>query len=162
MSTRTFDEALAGVAADTVESLAMMFLLSPEEASLQGPATGSRAAAVAFTGPFGGSVIVETCGAVQSQLAANMLGLESDAVPTEQQEQDALKELVNVICGNLLPVLAGPTPVFHIDAPRLLTPQQALDARRDGLAAVAAVCTEAGEVNVVLLTDAPMPETVEA
>ena len=39
---------------------------------------------------------------------------------TGDQVQDALKEVINVICGNILPALAGAEAVFNISAPDIL------------------------------------------
>jgi hypothetical protein len=52
-------------------------------------------------------------------LANNMLGLECDQdSPTYAQQIDALKEMLNVACGNLLPELAGTQAVFNLSAPQ--------------------------------------------
>jgi CheY-specific phosphatase CheX len=51
-------------------------------------------------------------------VAANMLG--DDDAPAPAQQLDALGEIANVICGNLLPHIAAPHAVFQLDAPQLL------------------------------------------
>jgi hypothetical protein len=48
-----------------------------------------------------------------------MLGEDEDTVLPEQQQHDALGELANVICGNVVQALAGPQPVFRLDSPRI-------------------------------------------
>lgn len=41
-----------------------------------------------------------------------------DRDPSERQLEDALGEVANVICGNLLPAIAGSTEIFRLDPPR--------------------------------------------
>jgi hypothetical protein len=51
------------------------------------------------------------------QIANNMLG--DDDLRPDYQQRDALGELANVICGNLLPQLGGPSAAFLLDAPQV-------------------------------------------
>jgi len=103
----------------TFESLA---LLLPDVV----PSTGQLAAPLAhgvrvqFAGPLTGALALHVSDDVARALAANMLGV--DAVrgePADAQRliRDALGEVANVICGNLLPALAGRTAVFELGAP---------------------------------------------
>lgn len=119
MNRNQHDETVYQVAADTLESLALMFLVPQEEAPQPGPSCDKRVA-VTFRGPFGGALVLAVSEGVLPELAANMLGLSDISDATAAQQEDALKELVNVICGNLLPAVAGTQPVFHISAPEVL------------------------------------------
>ena len=49
-----------------------------------------------------------------------MLGYEDETDLTDVQKQDGFRELANVICGNLLPALAGRNAVFDVQAPQRL------------------------------------------
>ena len=143
MKTQTLDQTVYHVAAETVESLAMMFLVTADEA----PAcAGSTAVGVtvSFTGPFDGAVEIAADRAVLIELASNMLGLEAPA--DEACGIDALKELANVICGNLLPAIAGCEPVFHIAAPTLKTDAPCADGCQP--AGSARLYTESGALDV--------------
>jgi CheY-specific phosphatase CheX len=112
------DEALSRVAVKTLEKLAFMFSFpDPEESE---PEDAMRVA-VDFKGVFTGSLLMEISRGAVPELAANMLGIEPACDSTLEQCEDALKEALNVICGNLLPVIAGSEEVFHIDAPRLVS-----------------------------------------
>lgn len=71
---------------------------------------------VDFAGPFNGRVVVKIGIDLMPVLAANMLGQEEP--PSLSQQRDAQGELANVICGNLLPMIAGSQAVFHIQAPQ--------------------------------------------
>ncbi len=116
------DQLLTRVAEDTFS--AMTFLL-PEEAPTE--ASGPwRQAAVEFAGPFSGRLTLRVADAMVPELAVNMLGLESGPA-TPVQERDTLAELANVICGNLLPLVATPQDVFNVGAPRVTPPEAPLD-----------------------------------
>ena len=55
---------------------------------------------------------------VLTELSANMLGVDDQDTDREQR-LDALKETINILCGNLLPALAGKEAVFDIGAPKI-------------------------------------------
>jgi CheY-specific phosphatase CheX len=72
-------------------------------------------AMVSFKGPFSGYLLVSLSSEILSQLSGNMLGDEQTS--NEVLQQDSLKEISNVICGNALPAIYGFEPIFHLDAP---------------------------------------------
>jgi CheY-specific phosphatase CheX len=75
--------------------------------------------AMAFKGPFVGTLTMATPRDFGIQVAANVLGLEVDDPQTENAALDAVKELLNVTCGNLLTSLAGEEPVFDLTIPEV-------------------------------------------
>ncbi len=75
------------------------------------------AASVEFDGPFSGKLLVRICGGILPILAANMMG-EKEA-PSKDLQDDALTEITNVICGNVLPAIAGSTGIFHVSVPKM-------------------------------------------
>lgn len=74
-------------------------------------------AQVAFRGPFSGRLEIRTSPALLEILAANMLG--EAAPPALVQQYDAWAETANVICGNMLPRIAGPQAIFDLAAPQV-------------------------------------------
>ncbi len=60
------------------------------------------AAEVKYRGNFTGKLVIETRGGLFSAIAANMLSNED---PSAQQKKDALGEIANIICGNVVPSL---------------------------------------------------------
>src|SRR5512136_311977 len=93
-------------------------LPSPELDQGQLAAKPEVAATVRFRGPINGGLTVLLCGQLLSAIAANMLGEESS--PSVEQQHDALREVANVICGNMLPLIAGTKPVFNVDLPQVI------------------------------------------
>lgn len=82
------------------------------------PAWDATGARISFSGPSRGYVEIWAPAAVARQLAANMLGQETEDPEVEASFLDALMETLNVICGNLLAELAGREPLYHLGTPR--------------------------------------------
>lgn len=101
-------------AALTFEELGFLYA-EAELTEAQEEASVEATARVRFTGPMTGQVEVRVAGGILGELAANMLGQEKPPGPGTQR--DALGELTNVICGNLLPALAGYRMVFDLSKP---------------------------------------------
>jgi CheY-specific phosphatase CheX len=70
---------------------------------------------VGFRGPMSGELLVRVHGELLATLATNMLG--EVEPPADRLQRDALGEIANVICGNLLPAVGGASNVFRLDAP---------------------------------------------
>jgi CheY-specific phosphatase CheX len=81
-----------------------------------GDAQNMAVASVQFWGPFQGQLTVKISRDMLPVLTTNMLGEEE--IPSEQHQLDALGEVANVVCGNVLPLIGGVKEVFHIGAPR--------------------------------------------
>jgi hypothetical protein len=95
-----------------------------------------------------GALTVAVSGDVADALAANMLGT-AHAGPAERR--DAVGELANVVCGNVLPLLAGREAVFRLGAPELLAPGAPPAPRAAGAARCEAwFDVEGGRAHVVL------------
>lgn len=118
--TQEHSDLLREIAGETLEQLAFIFSYADDmdpEAIWEKDATGCR---VAFNGPTQGELLLNMSTAALPELAANMLGLDEGEIPPEDQQQDALREALNVICGNLLPRIGGVEAVFDIQPPEIL------------------------------------------
>ncbi|MBM4278952.1 MAG: chemotaxis protein CheX [Deltaproteobacteria bacterium] len=100
----------------TFEELGFL-LPTPEVDEQQLNAQVEAAVSVDFEGPFSGRLLVRVCGGLLPTLTANMLGEEN--VPSKSLQYDALGEIANVICGNMLPGMAGSKDVFHVSPPMM-------------------------------------------
>ena len=133
-----------------------MVLPDLEPSGEQRAAPLARGVRVAFAGPFAGALTVRVSDDVAATLAANMLGV--DAVGGDDRlVRDALGEVANVICGNLLPELAGRAAVFHLGAPEALAAGAAGAAR-----AAVTLGIDAGRAEVALLVDAAVLDALGA
>jgi len=115
---------LTQVANDTLEKLAFLFAFPDSERVDDGP-DPTVVGRVAFFGYFNGSLLMRISSSVIPELAGNMLGLDDGAEISDVQQHDALKEIINVICGNLLPTVAGDQVEFNIEAPKILSSGEA-------------------------------------
>ena len=100
----------------TFEELGFL-LPTPEIDEQQLNAQFEAAVSVNFEGPFSGKLLVRVCGGLLPIIATNMLGEED--VPSKNLQYDALGEIANVICGNMLPEIAGSNHIFHVSAPEI-------------------------------------------
>jgi CheY-specific phosphatase CheX len=104
----------------TFERLAFM-VASPDSPKEEGHSESpfEAAACVDFTGAFGGRLTVVVYGGVLPAIVGNMVGPEHARDAASQI--DALGELANVICGNVLTRIAGGDEIFRLEAPRAIS-----------------------------------------
>lgn len=119
MMAESIDQILSRVAAKSLEKLAFIFSFPTAEDD-DFVYESAVAASVHFNGKFSGRLIIITEPQILVELTSNMLGIDDDEETTRDQQEDALKETINIICGNLLPELAGEAEVFHIDSPEII------------------------------------------
>lgn len=117
---RPISELLTSVVVATLEKLAFLFALPQEENLHEEAAEPLETVEVSFSGSFSGRMHLGLSAPVMAELAGNMLGAEDGAVLAIEEQHDALKELANVICGNLLPAIGGREAEFSIGTPRIL------------------------------------------
>ena len=111
--------ALGRAVRDVFENLCFM-LPTPTNASIP-PEVGSLSRvvlAVDFTGAGHGSLHLTLPDSMIASVASSMLGEDG---PLELSEQyDAVCELANIVCGNVLPLIAGERAVFDLSSPRVI------------------------------------------
>jgi chemotaxis protein CheX len=155
------DNIISKVTAETLEKLAFMFAspYDPEDSTEENPDTG---VSVFFDGPFSGTLGMKVSGEVLSEIAANMLGVDDEDEITLDDKNDALKETVNIICGNILPAIGGKQAVFSIDAPKIIPEGEDVQVR-DGEKLVSDVklSLDEGRCDLVLFVNGEIPEVVE-
>lgn len=114
----------------------MVFLLPdipPDELQLRQPV--QAVATIAFSGPAHGMLQVHAGEGLLPRLTANMLGTET---AQESLQFDALGEIANIICGQVLPAL------HPVNAFEYLPPQVTAGVWRDGDASVPAARVQLG------------------
>lgn len=105
------------VLADVLEKQAFMFAEPAEIENLAAPLTENYRASMSFEGPYSGRITLAAPLEMCREIAANVLGIEPDEEISEASAKDSLKEVLNVLCGNLLTALAGSGPEFDISIP---------------------------------------------
>ncbi len=118
----TWETALLQAAVLTFEEVCF---LCPEIEHVIAPSPDTRevAATIRFCGAFCGGVCLRLSAGLLPVVTANMLG-EPEA-PADQQ-YDALGEITNIICGNVLPQIVPPHEVFQLAPPQIIDPRSAI------------------------------------
>ena len=114
-------------------------------------ASEDAAVSVEFRGPFNGRLEIRICGVILPVFGANMLGEDGDL--PEEEQLDVLREIANVVCGNMLPEIGGPKAVFHIEPPYLCQIGQRALGHRESPAAEARIGLEQGRAELFLYLD---------
>lgn len=88
---------------------------------------------MSFAGPVSGHLAIACEENFMTSLAANILGIDEKELVEEADKIDALKELLNVICGNFITSLEGSRGVFNLTIPtiRTITSTGSLDNEMD-------------------------------
>lgn len=108
---------LYSATASTFEALALL-CPSAEISKEQRLAPLAGSARVTFDGPLRGMLVLGVTDDVLGAAATNMLG--RDDAPVSSMQRDAICELANVICGSLLPQIAGRRALFRLGVPEWL------------------------------------------
>jgi CheY-specific phosphatase CheX len=102
-----------------LEDLAFMFAEEPDDEDLFETGAPYVTVSMPYNGPSTGTVSLSVPEVICPEIAANVLGLDPDNEIITAIPHDALKELLNVICGNLLTKMAGEEPVFDLSVPEV-------------------------------------------
>ena len=149
-------EMLYRVAVEVLEKIAFVFS-SREEERDNLDAASALTVKVNFCGLFNGMVLMAVSVHILPEITGNMLGIEDSEETTVEQQQDAVKELINVICGNLLPAVAGKSMVFSVDTPEIVTAGETLSKDGDLIASARLALEDEGKCDLFLYVKGPMP-----
>lgn len=100
-----------------IEQVAFMFAEPADPAILPAPQGACIVADMRFTGAFNGGLRMAAASRFCVEMAANVLGMEPDDPASEAHGIDTMKELLNVVCGNVLTEIAGSEAVFTLSIP---------------------------------------------
>ena len=102
-----------------MESLAFMFPEPVEPEDFPRCAEPGVEANLTFSGPVAGEMRLSLCQETCAEVARNLMGLDFDTEVSQDQAHDALRELVNVTCGELLVRLTPKDATFDLSVPYL-------------------------------------------
>ncbi|HLP42174.1 MAG TPA: chemotaxis protein CheX [Fibrobacteria bacterium] len=110
--------ALAGrVLAEILERQAFLFADPGDPENIPAPEDECVSVRMTFRGHAEGCLRIFMPRSLGVELAANVLGTETDDPLANKEALDACKELLNVVCGNILTTIWGTTPVFDLSIP---------------------------------------------
>ncbi|MBI1319510.1 MAG: hypothetical protein GC168_11275 [Candidatus Hydrogenedens sp.] len=102
---------------NVLETMAFIFADPWEEIEVEELAPW-LAVRLRFHGHGEGQVVLATTNRCARMLRAEVLGQDADEV-TDAAAEDTVRELLNVICGNILTELYGSVPVFNLEVPEI-------------------------------------------
>ena len=122
----TWNKALQQTLTGVLESMCFMM---PTPASMAPrltavPVDVSRVQ-VRFSGPKAGVLELTLPPALMAAVTVSMLGDEGPHAPDTQEQ--AVCELANITCGNLLPLIAGEQAIFNLGSPTFVSTPRPLD-----------------------------------
>ena len=110
---------MARTLGDVLEGMAFTFIDSPEDADLRTDAAEFLHATIEFDGPSAGQLGIAAPKALCAELAAGVLGLDSDEGDARESMSDTLGELLNVTCGNFTTAMFGAEDLVDQSIPQV-------------------------------------------
>jgi CheY-specific phosphatase CheX len=121
----------------------------------------SLCACVSFDGPFKGCLLVLLSPEALSMLSSNMLGRSYSQ--DEMVEQDALREIANVICGNSLPTIFEVKEPFRMESPKIFANSDSLTIEPDfSRIAQIGVPFDCGQSDIILYAESKAVSSLDA
>ncbi len=108
---------LTAIFSDVLANLAFMF--TDEDDAPPEADGGWSEASIEYHGCVGGALRLVYPKPFAIELAANLLGTDPADVDAESQAADAVKELMNIICGQLVTAMHGTGAVFNLSIPQV-------------------------------------------
>lgn len=142
----TVERELRRASAATFESLA--FICEAPENGVDDENSLQEAVQVKFRGPFVGRLVLRADASLMATIAGNMLA--DVASPPRTLQRDALGEIANVICGNVLPSVAGGENIFHLEAPAAVQPCRPSPLPREALLGCVLLPMDEGNAEVTV------------
>jgi len=110
-------EILKKVCCDVFEQLAFMFGEELDRDEVESDSESFISAEMTFSGHLAGSIELIVPSELTRKLAYNILGLDDNDKIDQGGYDDALKELLNTICGRMLTSTFGEEAVFDLHVP---------------------------------------------
>lgn len=146
---------MSRIAIETLEQLAYIFSSPSEKNDILTP--DATVASVPFSGPFSGRLTLQIDKLPALELVANMLGIDENEIDSEQKT-DAIKETLNILCGNLLPEIAGDQKIFHIKTPHIISNDEVIESQNEEAFAATTLSIDDKMCSIYLFVDGDIPE----
>lgn len=120
MMSNLFRYKIFEAAVNTFERNCFMFPLDESEVEDVVDAESALAnicSVVKFHGAAKGGTKVRTSNELMRALGANMLGIDR---PNPQEKREALCEIANIICGNIVPVFSTESDICYLEPPKIV------------------------------------------
>ncbi|MBP7936005.1 MAG: chemotaxis protein CheX [Phycisphaerae bacterium] len=117
---------------------------------------------VRYLGPNRGTLVFHCPRRFTTGLAANLLGVDPEAPQVDNQSEDAVKEFMNILCGQLVTQFFGSQDIYNLSIPqcRVLPEVPEFIAARDPN--VASLSVDGSRIQLVHLIEDPAPSPAGA
>jgi CheY-specific phosphatase CheX len=119
--TTIFSEVLANLA----------FMFTDEEQVESSPTETWLETVISYQGPTRGTLRFRCTTDFSVLLAANLLGIDAQDEEADAKAADAVKEFMNIVCGQLVTALHGSENVFNLTIPETTAMPEAPDLQAD-------------------------------
>jgi hypothetical protein len=114
------ENALSELVVEALERMAFLIVDACDAEDLPGPFDPTRRARIAITGVQDGTVWLDADDGFVCELAAGLLGCDSDEVDPDTTGREALSELANIVGGSVVVALGGQDENYRLGLPELL------------------------------------------
>lgn len=110
---------LTTIFSEVLANLAFMFDDGDDDQETL-PGTVWLQTTIRYSGAAAGTLVFRCSRDFAALLAANLLGVDPDTENASAQSEDATKEFMNIVCGQLVTALHGTEEVFNLDIPEVV------------------------------------------
>ncbi len=121
---------LTAIFSEVLANLAFMF--TDDEQTETGPGDVWLETTISYHGPVSGALRFRCTRSFSVLLAANLLGIDPDDATANRQCEDAVKEFMNIVCGQFVTAMHGPDDVYNLSIPRTVELRGEPDLSDDG------------------------------
>ena len=118
---------LTAIFSEVLANLAFMF--TEEEQVELSPADAWLETEISYQGPTQGTLRFRCTSDFAVLLAANLLGIDPKDEEADAKARDAVKEFMNIVCGQLVTAVHGTEDVFNLTIPTITELPEAPDLR---------------------------------
>jgi chemotaxis protein CheY-P-specific phosphatase CheC len=115
-----WQETVKKICFEVLEQLAFMFCDELDSTDVQNTDDDFLKATMVFSGHHRGAVEIVVPRKLTPALVCNILGMDEDDHIESDIAEDALKELLNTLCGRMLPALFTDIETFDLHPPEIL------------------------------------------
>lgn len=102
-----------------LEQTAFMFAEEADKKNCSLPDSSFFCSTISFRGPSEGNITLCVPESISPEITANTLGIEPGQDISDKMEEDTVKELTNILCGQFITEVEGTAPVFDFTPPEI-------------------------------------------
>lgn len=121
---------LTAIFSEVLANLAFMF--TDDEQTDLSPGDVWLETTIGYEGPATGTLRFRCTRGFSVLLAANLLGIDPDDATAARQCEDAVREFMNIVCGQFVTAMHGSQDVYNLTIPRTVELSETPDLTDDG------------------------------